>query len=85
MGPQELARHILRMYETHELEEAITEALQSERDHAEQIREAAMSILWMAEKWAEGAGPYSQEMEDYKRARSLLGRTALATAQEGRG
>jgi hypothetical protein len=46
--------------------------LQARLDAAENAIEALRSILWMAERYAEGGGSHGIEMEDYRTAADKL-------------
>ena len=75
MNAKELAEHIIKNYETHELVEAIDWVLEYRDRRIRELStalEAAESILWMAEKYAEGGGMHSIEMEDYQRVKEII-------------
>lgn len=56
----------------HDRDEALENFAHVEREYA-RLQEAARSILWMAEKWAEGGGSGSQEWIDYEAAAEIIG------------
>ncbi len=75
MDAETLAQHIFRMYEDRELPEVVA-LLLKDRDKRIQSLEDALasveSILWMAERYAEGGSSRGVEMEDFNRVKSIL-------------
>lgn len=79
MNPMEMAEHIVEMYKSHELTSAIAWAIAFNigwRDKRIQSLEDALasveSILWMAERYAEGGGFHGVEMHDLNRVKDIL-------------
>jgi hypothetical protein len=79
MNPMEMAEHIVGMYKPHELTSAIAWAIAFNigwRDKRIQSLEDALasveSILWMAERYAEGGGFHGVEMHDLNRVKDIL-------------
>ena len=75
MNAKELAKHVVKYYETHELSEAIEYLLEYRDRRIHELSmalEAVKGILWMAEKYAEGGGMYGIEMENYRRVEEII-------------
>lgn len=63
------------MYEDRELPDIVEELLSERDERIKQLEHAVNAfddILWMAEKYAEGGGMYSIEMEDYQRVKEII-------------
>lgn len=75
MNAKELAKHIFSVYEDRELPDIVEELLSERDERIKQLEHAVNAfddILWMAEKYAEGGGMYSIEMEDYQRVKEII-------------
>lgn len=75
MNAKELAKHIFSVYEDRELPDIVEELLSERNERIKQLEHAVNAfddILWMAEKYAEGGGMYSIEMEDYQRVKEII-------------
>jgi hypothetical protein len=75
LNAKELAKHIFSVYEDRELPDIVEELLSERDERIKQLEHAVNAfddILWMAEKYAEGGGMYSIEMEDYQRVKEII-------------
>ena len=67
----EIAESVAQMA-AHDRDEALENFARVEQEYA-RLQGAARSILWMAERYAEGGGRGGPEMRDYEAAAAIIG------------